>query len=270
MNQDWLFLSKNNQDEYINMLAQSAGVESTDSDNFDFHYDVEVDRKKLVLRGILKYKIMHKCWEGDHDFWYVDSGYMGNNIGAANPRGVKLYHRIVKNDLQHQEILKRPADRWSALGIKSQPRRHGRRIIVAAPDEKPCRFYGIDQKQWINDTVARIKQLTDRPVEVRQRAHKRIERVATAPLSQELANDVHALVTFNSIAAVESILAGVPAFVLAPTHVAAPVANTSLDSIEDPVWADQDLIDAWCHSMAYGQYHVTELQNGKAFRMMQE
>jgi hypothetical protein len=270
MNQDWLFLSKNNQDEYINMLAQSAGVESYNSDNFDFHYDIEVDRKKLVLRGILKYKIMHRCWEGNHDFWYVDSGYMGNNIGAANPRGIKLYHRIVKNDLQHQEIHQRPADRWSALGIKSQPRRHGRRIIVAAPDEKPCRFYGIDQKQWINDTVTRIKQLTDRPVEVRQRAHKRIERVATAPLSQELANDVHALVTFNSIAAVESILAGVPAFVLAPTHVAAPVANISLDSIEDPVWADRDLIDAWCHSMAYGQYHVTELQNGKAFRMMQE
>ena len=221
-NQNWLFLSKNNQDEYINMLAQSAGADPTDSDYFDFHYDVEVDQKKLVLRGILKHKIMHRCWEGNHDFWYVDSGYAGNNATATNPRGIKVYHRIVKNDLQHKEI---------------QPK---------------------------------IKQLTDRPVEVRQRAHKRIDRVATAPLSQALANDVHALVTFNSVAAVESIFAGVPAFVLAPTHVAAPVANTTLDSIEDPVWADQDLIDAWCHSMAYGQYHVKELRNGTAFRMMQE
>lgn len=267
---NFLFLSKNNQDEYINMLAQSAGAEPTDSDYFDFHYDVEVDRKKLVLRGILKHKIMHRCWEGGHDFWYVDSGYAGNNVTATNSRGTKLYHRIVKNDLQHQEICSRPADRWSALGITLQPRRYGRRIIVAAPDEKPCRFYGIDQAQWIKDTVARIKQLTDRPVEVRQRAPKRIDRVATAPLSQELANDVHALVTFNSVAAVESIFAGVPAFVLAPTHVATPVANTSLDSIEDPVWANKDLLAAWCHSMAYGQYHVKELKNGTAFRMMQE
>ena len=270
MNQDWLFLSKNNQDEYINMLAQSADVESTDSDNFDFHYDVEVDRKKLVLRGILKYKIMHKCWEGDHDFWYVDSGYMGNNIGAANPRGVKLYHRIVKNDLQHQEILKRPADRWSALGIKSQPRRHGRRIIVAAPDEKPCRFYGIDQKQWINDTVARIKQLTDRPVEVRQRAHKRIERVATAPLSQELANDVHALVTFNSIAAVESILAGVPAFVLAPSNAALPVSNTDLAKIDTPWYPDRNQLELWLSHLAYCQFSNAELANGTALRILQE
>jgi hypothetical protein len=29
-------------------------------------------------------------------------------------------------------------------------------------------------------------------------------------------------------------------------------------------------LEAWCHSMAYGQYHVRELQNGTAFKMMQE
>ena len=69
MNEDWVFLSKNNQDEYINMLAHSAGTEPTDSDYFDFHYDVEVDHRKVVLRGILKYKLMHKCWTGGHDFW---------------------------------------------------------------------------------------------------------------------------------------------------------------------------------------------------------
>jgi hypothetical protein len=89
-------------------------------------------------------------------------------------------------------------------------------------------------------------------------------------LSQALTQDVHALVTFNSIAAVESILAGVPAFVLAPSHVAEPVANRELSRIEDAFYPDQDLLMAWCHSMAYGQYHVKELRNGTAFKMMQE
>ena len=266
----FIFLSKGNQDEYINMLARSAGQEPTDTDFFDYKYDVLMDELTPDMRGILKYKIMQKCLADGKDFYYVDSGYVGNNISKLNRMGNKLYHRIVRNDLQHKTIVPRPADRWQALGIQLQPRKFGKKIIVAAPDEKPCRYYGIDQQQWVEQTVAEIKKYTDRPVEVRQRAPKRIDRVATAPLHQVLANDVHALVTFNSIAAVESILAGVPAFVLAPTHVAAPVANTSLDSIEDPVWADRDLIDAWCHSMAYGQYHVTELQNGKAFRMMQE
>jgi hypothetical protein len=89
-------------------------------------------------------------------------------------------------------------------------------------------------------------------------------------LQQALAQGVHALVTFNSVAAVESILMGVPAVVLAPSHVAEPVASKDLSQIESPVWADQDTLDAWCHSMAYGQYHVRELRDGTAFRMMQE
>ena len=105
---------------------------------------------------------------------------------------------------------------------------------------------------------------------VRERAPKRIDRVVNEPLSQALTQDVHALVTFNSIAAVESILAGVPAFVLAPSHVAEPVANRELSRIEDVFYPEPDLLMAWCHSMAYGQYHVRELKNGTAFKMMQE
>jgi hypothetical protein len=78
------------------------------------------------------------------------------------------------------------------------------------------------------------------------------------------------LVTFNSVAAVESIFAGVPAFVMAPSHVAEPVASKDLSCIESPVWAEKDTLDAWCHSRDYGQYHVRELRDGTAFRMMQE
>ena len=266
----WIFLSKGGTDEYINMLAHSAGIDPVDSDYFDYHYDIAVDRNQLVLRGILKHKIMKKCLEDHNNFYYMDSGYVGNNVGTLNSQGIKKYHRIVQNDLQHRVITPRPSDRWDLLGVKVHPRRHGRRIIVAAPDEKPCKYYGIDQQQWIQDTVTEIKRHTDRPVQVRERASKRIDRVINEPLGQVLAQDVHAVVTFNSIAAVESILAGVPAFVLAPSHVAEPVGNRDLSKIDDPFYPDNGLLMAWCHSMAYGQYHVRELKNGTAFRLMQE
>ena len=267
---NFIFLSKGGEDEYINMLAQSAGQEPTNTDFFDYKYDVTMDGLTPVLRGILKYKIMQKCLADNKDFYYVDSGYVGNNISKLNRMGNKLYHRIVRNDLQHKTITPRPADRWQALDVVLQPRKFGRKIIVATPDEKPCRYYGIDQQQWVEQTVAELKKYTDRPIEIRHRAPKRIDRVSTAPLSTVLANNVHALVTYNSIAAVESIFAGVPAFVLAPTHVAEPVASKDLSQIENPVWANRDTLDAWCHSMAYGQYHVKELRDGTAFRMMQE
>jgi hypothetical protein len=267
---DFIFLSKGGEDEYINMLANSAGKEPTNTDFFDYKYDIIMDGMTPVLRGILKYKIMQKCLADHKDFYYVDSGYVGNNINRLNPMGNKLYHRIVKNDLQQTEIRPRPNDRWQALGINLQPRKFGKKIIIAAPDEKPCRYYGIDQAQWVQQTIEEIKKYTNRPIIVRQRAPKRVDRIATAPLQQVLTQDVHALVTFNSVAAVESILSGVPAFVLAPSHIAQPVASTQLSQIENPYWADQDKLNAWCHSMAYGQYHVRELRDGTAFRMMQE
>lgn len=268
---NWLFLSKNGEDEYINLLAASAGMEPTNSDYFDYHYDIEIDGKVPFLRGILKHKIMHKCLAQGRDFYYVDSGYFGNNVTSRNTRGTKLWHRIVKNDLQQGTIIQRPADRWEKLRIPLPARRlTGNRIIVAAPDEKPCKYYGIDRDQWIKNTVDTIKANTNRPVEVRERAPKREDRTLKDPLSKVLVNDVHALVTFNSIAAVEAVLAGVPAFTLAPTHCAAPVACQDLTKIDTPYWPDSDKLAAWAHSLAYGQFHVNELKNGTALRMIQK
>lgn len=265
---DWLFLSKNENDEYINMLAASIGCEPTNTDYFDYHYDCEVDRKKLVLRGILKYKIMQKCLHDKIDFLYVDSGYFGNHVGAGNLRGVKLWHRIVLNDLQHNTIIERPAERWESFRIKLLPRKHGTKIIVAAPDEKPCRYYGIDKDAWVAETVAELKKYTNRPIVIRERAPKRIDRVANDPLHKVLADDVHALVTFNSVAGVEAVMQGVPTFVLAPSHAATPVANTDLSQIENPYWADSDKLHAWAHHLAYCQFHVSELRSGAAWKML--
>lgn len=261
---DWIFLSKDGQDEYIEMLAQSVGAQITATQHFNY----AASAQPIVLRGILKHKIMHQCWQDSRDFYYVDSGYFGNQVGPRNLRGTKLWHRIVHNDLQHRDIVPRPPDRLDRLGIKFSPRRHGRRIVVAAPDDKPCRFYGIDRQQWITDTVAALEKHTDRPVIVRQRDPSRLNRVIEDPLSRLLEDDVHALVTFNSAAAIESILAGVPAFVLSPTHAAAPVASRDLVQIESPYWPDPDKIHAWACHLAYGQFHVRELRDGTAMRIV--
>jgi hypothetical protein len=213
---------------------------------------------------------MKQCWQDSRDFYYIDSGYFGNQPNPLNPQGWKIWHRIVKNNLQHGDIVPRPADRWQRLNISLGPRRYGSRIIVAAPDEKPCKFYGIDQQQWINETVETIKKYTDRPVVVRQRAPKRVDRIQSDPLAQVLQDDVHALVTFNSVAAVESIIHGVPAFTLAPANAASPVASQDLSQIDCPYWASEDKIHAWACHLAYGQFHVSELKDGTAYRMLNE
>ena len=142
--------------------------------------------------------------------------------------------------------------------------------MLALPDEKPCKFYDIDRDQWVADTVAAIKQHTDRPVVIRERAPKRINRVQGDTLAAALDRDVFALVTFNSVAATESIFLGIPAFTLAPANAASPVALQDLSKIETPYYTDSDKLHAWASHLAYGQFHIDELKNGTAMHILEQ
>jgi len=262
-----IFLSKEGEDEFINLFARGCNTIPVSTD--DFVYESSTD--SIILRGILKHKIMKRCWKDNRTFYYMDTGYFGNDRTSANPNGWKYWHRIVKNDLQHDEIIPRSDDRFKQFNKKFTPwKKDGRKILVAAPDEKPCKFYGVDKDEWVKQTVETIKQHTDRPVEVRQRAPKRIDRIANDTLQQALNNDVFALVTYNSVAAIESIFYGIPAFTMAPTNAANPVALQDLSKIETPYYADKDKLYAWgCH-LAYGQFHTAELKTGQAKQLLQE
>lgn len=260
-----IFLSKDGNDEYINMFATGCKTQPVSTEDFD--YDSSTD--PIVMRGILKHKIMKRCWKDGRDFYYIDTGYFGNERNKNNPNGWKYWHRIVKNNLQHGEIIARPDDRFKQFGKTFTPwKKDGRAILVAAPDEKPCKFYGITKDSWVTETVETIKKHTDRPVIVRERAPNRIDRIATDTLQAALDKDVFALVTYNSVAAIESIFHGIPAFTMAPANAASPVALQDLSKIETPYYADNDKLYAWgCH-LAYGQFHVNELKSGKALELL--
>jgi hypothetical protein len=263
MYSNWTFLSKHGADPYINMLAES--VSQPVVEDLDFN----AKAGPIVLRGIMKHKLMKQCWQQQRRFYYVDTGYFGNEPTARNPQAAKLWHRIVPDDLQHSDIRARPADRWQGFGRKlPQRQRTGTKIIVAAPDDKPCRFYGIDRDTWMHDTVDTLRRHTDRDIVVRERTANRAQRMLQQPLTAVLP-DAHVLVTFNSLAAVEAIMSGVPAIVTAPTHAAAPVASHDLATAEDPVWPDPDLLYQWLCHLAYGQFHVSEMRSGKALEMLE-
>jgi hypothetical protein len=263
----WIYLSKDGTDEYINAMATADNAVPVNTEYFNYSDSTD----PIALRGILKHKIMKQCWADQRDFFYMDTGYFGNEKTTANPNGWKYWHRIVKNNLQHGEIVPRPSDRWEQFGKKLTPwKKDGRKILIAKPDIKPCKFYDIDLEQWVIDTVNTIKQHTDRPVEVRERAPNRIDRVQTDTLKNALDNDVFALVTFNSNAATEAVMYGIPTFTLAPCNAASPVSSQDLTQIENPYYPEMDKIYQWACHLAYGQFHVSELKNGKAKTMLEE
>lgn len=262
----WIFISKDGKDPYINSFCEGSKGRLVNSNDFD--YDDSSD--PIVMRGILKKRVIHKCMDDDRPFYYMDTGYFGNEPSRTNPNGWKYWHRVVPNNLQHGEIIPRPPGRFEQFNKPIHPwKRNGRKILIAAPDEKPMKFYGIELEDWIKETYDTIRKHTDRPIEIRKRDKNRIDRVRHRTLHEALDDDVFALVTYNSIAAVESVFYGIPAFTLAPSNAASPVALQDLSQIEKPYYASTDKLFSWACHLAYGQFHVEELRSGKAKNILE-
>jgi hypothetical protein len=262
---NWTFLSRNGKDEYVNALANSVGVTPISYDEFDFNDS----SNPVVVRSMVKArKVLKKCIDIGRDFYYVDTGYMGNHSRPENPKGFKHYHRIVKNGLQHNEIIDRPADRLKECPVKYESwKKPGSKILLVTPSEKPCEYYGINRASWVEETINEIKKHTDRKIIVRDKNPIRHDRVKFNSIYEALNNDVWTLVTYQSVAATEAVLYGYPAFCLAP-NAADPVTYNDLSKIETPFIPDDDLRYKWACHLAYGQFHVSEMHDGTAISIL--
>ena len=226
-----------------------------------------------IFRGIAQRKQIRNCINSGKDFYYMDTGYFGNFQSAGNPGGRKLYHRIVKNELQKSVIEDRPKDRWESL-IRSDPRlkwprwkTKGNKILLILSNPKSCDYFGYNMQEWWDTTVATIKQHTDMPIVVRHKG-SRSQRHSNS-IYDVLDSGIFATVAFNSIAAMESIAYGIPAFVAVPCA-ATPLALTDVSQISTPFYPDESLVQQHCASLAYGQFTGEEIANGTAWKLLKK
>ena len=231
-----------------------------------------------VFEGIAKRKHIHRHWQEKKDFYYIDTGYFGNFISPGNPGGKKLFHRVVKNDVQKHWLENHSGDRWQEI-CKIDPRyqwkgwkKKGNKILIIVPNRKACIFYGYDtepyvnnEKPWLMNTIATIKKHTDMEIVVREKG-SRSERHHHS-IFDALDEGIFATVAFNSIAALESVIYGVPSFVTVPCA-ASPLALSDLTKINSPYYPDESLVKQQCHSLAYGQFTTEEIENGTAYEIL--
>jgi hypothetical protein len=231
-----------------------------------------------VYRGVVKRKHIQRHWQDKKDFYYMDTGYFGNFVSPGNPGGRKMFHRIVKNDLQKHWLENRPVDRWQAI-CKIDPRyqwngwkKQGRKILIIVPNRKSCVFYGYDtdpyingEKPWLMNTIETIKKHTDMEIVIREKGSRSARQYHS--IFDALDEDVFATVAFNSIAALESVIYGIPAFVTVPCA-ASPLSLTDLSQISTPFYPDQSLVQQHCASLAHGQFTGEEIANGTAWKLL--
>jgi len=217
----------------------------------------------LAIRGLAtdSQRAIKRCKENNIDFYAIDTGYM-------QPSTKKEYHRITKNALQNlQPIQERPLDRLQKLNWKYRKPRIGEKILICPPSEKVMKFYDLDLNEWLDNVIEQIKTKTNKPIEIRKKP-TREERVTTNTIWQALEN-THCLVTFNSIAATESILYSVPAIALAP-NAASTICDVDLDSINNPTIPTKEQITAFAAHLSYCQFTSKEMRNGYAWKILNE
>jgi hypothetical protein len=234
-----------------------------------------------VYRGVVKRKYIQQHWQDKKDFYYMDTGYFGNFVSPGNPSGKKLFHRIVKNDLQKHWLEKHSSDRCQEI-CKIDPRyqwkgwkKKGRKILIVVPNRKSCVFYGYEEGKikdrdaskptWLMNTIETIKKHTDMEIVIREKG-SRTDR-QNYSIFDALNEGVFATVSFNSIAALESVIYGIPSFVTVPCA-ASPLSLTDLSQISKPFYPDESLVQQQCASLAYGQFTAEEIIDGTAWRLL--
>jgi hypothetical protein len=226
----------------------------------------------ILIRGISSGGHARHAIEHKRDFYFIETGYLGNYRCDNNTTGRKIYHRIEKNSMQQSRIMDVPDDRWRELCAFNPTlnyqgwRKPGSKILLIMSTDKPFEYYGTTRDKWIAKTVKTLKKHSDREIVIREK-NGRGER--TNDTIYDAFDDVWAVVTYNSIAAVEAIQHGIPALCTAPTA-ASSVTTGDFKQIENPPRLSEDVIYKWLSSVAYGQFSLNEILTGQAWSLVQE
>lgn len=224
----------------------------------------------LAFRGMTQRKTVAACESQGRDFYYIDTGYIGN----LQKR--KVYHRVVKNGMQHSNVVwDLPNIRYEKIKLRNPYvefkswKKFGSNILLVTPSEKPCKYYGIDRDTWVKETIDTLKKHTDRKIIIRDKALRK-DRVGGGNIySQFVDDDVYAVVTYQSIAAIEALGFGIPAFTLAPTAADALCLN-DLSKIESPLYEDESKVKAWQNWLAFCQYEAGEMIRGDVMSIIRD
>ena len=232
-----------------------------------------------LLRGLLK--VWQKTRENGKNWIYIDNGYFkkGHYHG---------YYSVTYNSFQHPGTgaYSRGEKRLAQLGLEIEPwKRKGREILILPPTFGFATLVGFKSEQWIRDTKKILGNVTERPVRVRYKPgrdrggkpdyykvrHPRTGQRVRMPIPEQgpppppLREDlehVHAVVTYNSKAAMEAALLGYPVFVNTPCS-AYGVGSTDLSSIDNPQYPPDR--ERWLANLAANQWNIEEMRSGQCY-----
>jgi hypothetical protein len=224
-------------------------------------------------------KEIRKVEEAKEEWWYVDVGYLTEQI-TRYPNPIihnydKTYFRICKGSIHTQkgavidgkrlEVLRQQGIDANFKGWYTGETKH----ILLCPSSPTVTYHinGITQEQWIHMVTEEIKKYTDREIIVRNKPRPTNQWWGT-DIKDEL-KDCHCLVTNMSLSAIDAILNMVPA-ITAQTNVASQVTGRSINKIEKPFRPGRKTMEAWMKFVSENQFTLKEIEDGTAYENLKK
>lgn len=167
------------------------------------------------------------------------------------------------------------------LGLTLKPyRTTGNHILVCCQRNGGWSMKGLSVNDWMNSTIATIRQFTNRPIVVRvhpgdrkwknwfKLQHPNVT-ISSKHIKEDLQN-AWATVVYNSSPSVASLIEGIPTFVTDPQPEFSQVngvCNTNLKRIEDPKLFDRQ---AWIERLSMCHWNFDELKSGEAWQFFKK
>ena len=192
-----------------------------------------------------------------------------------------------------------PPDRWEMMkklwNVKYEPWRKSNPddpILFVLQPKDNWSMNELDPIDWFNDVYKKLRPLTKRKFQIRPHPNHMAameKRKDEFPKDCELIigqkfftgdekkyyrfdfqkaiTNVHAVISHNSTATIDSCIRGRPTFCTSDLAIAWPVANTDLLKIESPIYPDRT---QWVYDLGYKQWTEEEIKNGTVFKRFKE
>lgn len=286
----FVFFASDKPREHMLAAAMGAGLKNLGHDyelrrSADYGEDIEgndllwpgpsPDTDVAVFFGVKgkSRRIMDDHLSMDRHTVMLDKGYSR----SKGENGHTEYSRTIINGPHPIGYMMRKEysdDRFSRLGISIANRRNQSKdghILFCGSTSKYHDFNGIgDPTEYAQHTFNKIRKISQRHFVYRPKpsakAAPSIPGASYSGGSTSMADALrgcHVVVTHGSSAAMDAVLAGVPALILGRS-IASPVSESDLANIENPFYPGTDLLHKWANSMAYCQWTNNELRSGEA------
>lgn len=279
--------------EHTNSIGGSWEVKHRSIDSYledGIPRDYRAGHDAIATLGILRGTglLLKEAQQRGFDYYYMDHAYF--NPGYSG----KGWMRITKNDHACTTIRETTKDRWNGFhkhhGYALSPWRtnaeRGDLILICPPTPAICWYYNLDQdwgeriEQHLKNTMPesehyriKIRHKPKEPVVDSQGNLVELREFAQqGDLKEDLAN-AHCVIAWNSMVALEATLAGIP--VITGPHSACVRVSFDISLLENhpmPLEFNTEPPNrsAMLYWLANNQWKMKEIENGVAWRMLQE